>query len=154
MLNKLKTKLKLKLINWLEIDKLNSNINDLSKYLTNSIKANQQDIYTLGKEYKIDYNDLDNKYNSLHRTIQECVKMGADIQVQPNHNNRTGSWAVVCFKRGNTNIVKFIDLDCVGSNGHEIYNYLRQFDASRHMVDSPFGYSDILRNVFYQWDNE
>lgn len=152
MFNKLKTNLKLKLIHWLEIDKLNSHLIDVSKDLKRSISDNSRDINTLRKNYRTDYNDLDNKYDSLHRTIQECVKMGADISLQPKHNNRTGSWAVVCFKRGNTNIVKFIDLDCQGRNGHEMFNYLKQFDSSRHVIDSPFQYFE--RDTLYLWNKE
>jgi hypothetical protein len=150
LFNKLKIKLKLKLIHWLEIDNLNNKVIDLRSDLSD----NQRYMFELRKDYRNEYHDLDNKYDSLHRTIQECVKMGADIQLQPSHNNRTGSWAVVCFKRGNINIVKFIDLDCQGRNGHEMFNYLKQFDTSRYMIDSPFGHSGIERDLFYQWDNE
>ncbi|HBJ1650897.1 TPA: hypothetical protein LA460_000116 [Clostridium botulinum] len=142
VLNELKNKIRLKLINWLEIDKLNnklinirSDISDVNQYM-----------FALRKDYRNDYNDLDNKYNSLHRTIQECVKMGADIEIQPTHNNKTGSWAVVCFTRGNTNIVKFIDLDTHGRNGYEIFNYLKQFDAPLSC--------GLHRDLFYQWDRE
>lgn len=153
MLNKFKTKLKLKLIHWLEIDKLNSNLISVSKDLKHSIGDNSRDIHSLRKRYREDYNDLDNKYDSLHRTIQSCVKMGADIDLQPKHNNRTGSWAVVCFRRGNNDIVKFIDLDCQGRDGREMFNYLKQFDASRYAIDSPFS-CGINRDLFYMWDKE
>lgn len=149
MFNKLKEKLKLKLIHWLEIDKLNTTTKDLN----HSIADNSRDIHLLRKSYRTDYNDLDNKYDSLHRTIQSVVKMGADIDLQPKHNNRTGSWAVVCFERGKTNIVKFIDLDCQGRNGHEMFDYLKRFDASRNIIDTPFS-CDIHRDFFYMWDKE
>jgi hypothetical protein len=153
MFNKLKDKLKLKLIHWLEIDKLSSNLINVSNDLKHSIADNSRDIHLLRKRYREDYNDLDNKYDSLHRTIQSVVKMGADIDLQPKHNNRTGSWAVVCFERGKTNIVKFIDLDCQGRNGHEIFDYLKRFDASRNIIDTPFS-CDIHRDFFYMWDKE
>lgn len=145
MLNKLKHKIRLKLINWLEINKLNDKLIDIRS----DISDVNQYMFALRK----DYNDLDNKYDSLHRTIQECVKMGADIRIQPTYNNRTGSWAVICFRRGNQDIVKFIDLDTQGRSGHEIFNYLKQFDASRHIIDTPWG-CGLHRDLFYQWDRD
>lgn len=78
--------------------------------------------------------------------------MGADIQ-QNSYRGRNNSWAVVCFKRGNNNIVKFIDLDVDGRNGRNMYEYLRQFDASRYMIDSPFS-QGISRDLFYMWKGD
>jgi seryl-tRNA synthetase len=178
MLNKLKSKIRLKLINWLEIDKLNTNLISVSKdFNTYKIKNNQDiisltekdkdnfkvlkkliestndDISTLRKDYRNDYNELDNKYDSLHRTIQSCVKMGADIQQQGGYKGGTGSWAVVCFRRGNQDIVKFIDLDTCGRSGYDMFNYLRQFDASKHSIDTPWG-CGLHRDIFYMWDKE
>jgi len=160
MFNKLKDKLKLKLIHWLEIDNLNENLINVNKDFNTYKTSNYEDwqkLYnryeSLRKSYRADYNDLDNKYDSLHRTIQSVIKMGADIDLQPKHNNRTGSWAVICFERGKTNIVKFIDLDCQGRNGHEMFDYLKSFDASRNIVDTPFN-CDIHRDFFYMWDKE
>lgn len=160
MFDKLKNKLKLKLVYWLEIDKLNINLINVSEELkTYKIKNHEdwQNLYnrhqSLRKSYRDDYNDLDNKYDSLQRTIQSVVKMGADIDLQPKHNNRTGSWAVVCFERGKTNIVKFIDLDTYGRNGMEMFNYLKQFDASRYSIDTPWG-CGLQRDLFYMWDKE
>ncbi|NFH00731.1 hypothetical protein FC831_10470 [Clostridium botulinum] len=98
-------------------------------------------------------NELDNKYDSLHRTIQSCVKMGADIQQSSGYKGGSGSWAVVCFRRGNQDIVKFIDLDTQGRSGYDVFNYLKQFDASRHIVDAPLG-CGLHRNLFYQWDSQ
>lgn len=178
MFKKIKTKLKLKLMNWLEIDKLNSNLISVSKdfntyktrnnediiYLTEkdenyfktlkkSIESTNNDISTLRKDYRNDYNELDNKYDSLHRTIQSCIKMGADIQQLGGYKGGTGSWAVVCFRRGNQDIVKFIDLDTCGRSGYDMFNYLKQFDASRHAIDSPWG-CGLHRDLFYMWNRE
>ena len=178
MLNKLKHKIRLKLINWLEIDKLNSNLISISKdfntyktknnedviYLAEKdesyfktlkklIESTNDDVSTLRNDYRNDYNELDNKYDSLHRTIQSCVKMGSDIRIQPTHNNRTGSWAVICFRRGNQDMVKFIDLDTQGRSGYDMFNYLKQFDASRHIIDTPWG-CGLHRDLFYQWGRD
>jgi hypothetical protein len=153
MLNKLKNKLKLKLIHWLEIDKLNSNLINVSNDLKHSIGDNARDIHLLRKRYREDYNDLDNKYDLLYRTIQSCVKMGADIQQLGGYKGGTGSWAVVCFRRGNNDIVKFIDLDTCGRSGYDMFNYLKQFDASRHAIDSPFS-CGLHKDLFYMWDKE
>lgn len=153
MFNKLKNKLRLKLIHWLEIDKLNSNLINVSKDLKKSINKNSEDIYELKTVHRRDYQELDNKYDSLHRTIQECVKMGADIQQLGGYKGGTGSWAVVCFRRGNQDIVKFIDLVTHGRNGMDMLNYLKQFDASRYSIDVPWGYG-LHRDIFYIWDRE
>lgn len=171
MFNKLKTKLKLNLIHWLEIDNLNSNLisvsKDFKKYknqiaidLSSKFEAFSEDIddlnlniKALDKRINNKFISLDDKYDSLHRTIQSCVKMGADIQQLGGYKGGTGSWAVVCFRRGNNDIVKFIDLDCQGRDGREMFNYLKQFDASRYAIDSPFS-CGLHRDLFYMWDKE
>lgn len=160
MFNKLKNKIRLKLINWLEIDKLNLNLIKANKDFNTYKTRNHEDwqkLYNgyqnLRKSYRSDYNELDNKYDSLHRTIQSCVKMGADIQQSSGYKGGTGSWAVVCFKRGNQDIVKFIDLDTCGRSGIDMFNYLRQFDASRHVIDAPWG-CGLHKELFYTWDKE
>ena len=139
----IKNKIKAKLTKWLEIDDLNSNLINVSKDFNTYKIRNNSDIQRIIKYA----NDLENKYDSLHNTVQECVTMGADICRQP---NRDGSWAVVCFKRGNTNIVKFIDLR--GCDGREMYEYLKRYDSSRYKIDAPYGMID--ESYFCNWNHK
>lgn len=55
---------------------------------------------------------------------------------------------VVCFNKGNTPIVKFIDLR--GYNPHEIVDYLGRFDSGRYAIDTPMK-SIFEDEMFYQW---
>jgi uncharacterized protein YllA (UPF0747 family) len=146
MFKKLKNKIKSKLITWLEIDKLEVEVDWNNKKTNKELKNLQSNVDTNRKYIREGLEILDDKYDSLHRTIQATVSMGADIQM---NYARTGSWAVVCFNRGNTPIVKFIDLNINRYDGRDVYEFLKRFDASNYKIDSPRGY--FPPDMIFNW---
>lgn len=134
MFKEFKRKIKEKLIKFLEIDKLKMRICSIERRLN-----------TLETSYEKQQEQID----SLHRTLEEVVKVGVDVNSM--ESSRNNSWAVVCFNKGNTPIVKFIDLR--DYNPHEMIDFLRRFDSGRHTIDTPMRciFEDKL---FYQWKED
>lgn len=144
MFNKTKLKLRDKIIRWLGIDKIIEEAHETEHHIKQrlcDIERKSIEDKTFNRKWGC---NIEGKYNSLHNTIQTVVNMGADIRPQYDKN---GSWAVVCFNRGNVPIVKFIPLN--GRDGREMYDYLKNFDASNYKIDAPMGY--LNKDMFFDW---
>lgn len=136
-MNKFKSWLRNKLKLFLEIDKLE---NDYKKYKS----SNDYNVGTLKNDIRRINKDISNNtyaIDILHTTIENVVHIGTDVrQYDGNH-----SWAVVCIE-GKMNIVKFVDLN--GKYARDILNFLKQFEAGRHCIDtpnSPMFYSELFK---------
>ena len=131
--------LRIKLKEFLDIGNLESNFKDHETF--NSIRFSdiESDVHDkisyLKKLINNNANDISHcqeSVNVLHNTIENVVHIGTDVTVNPNYRR---SWSVVCIE-GKLNIVKFIDLD--RSDGMEVLRFLKQFEAGKHCVDSPY----------------
>ena len=71
------------------------------------------------------------------------MHIGTDVTVNPNYGR---SWSVVCIE-GKLNIVKFVDLD--RRDGMEVLRFLKQFEAGKHCVDSP--YKEFFLEGFFKF---
>jgi hypothetical protein len=143
-MNKFKVWLINKLKMYLEIDileeKLNTGVNEIenAKFNINT------DIKNIDDRIDLIYKDVCNNkddINTIHTTIENVVHIGTDVrQYRGEH-----SWAVVCIE-GNMNIVKFVDLN--GRYARDILDFLKQFEAGRHCIDtpnSPIFYSELFK---------
>ena len=143
-MNKFKIWLRNKLKSYLKIDKLENDykklINDHEKLM---IEFND---YKIKNDYSVENINKDvsnNTYaiNTLHTTIENVVHIGTDVR----QYNGEHSWAVICIE-GKMNIVKFIDLN--GRYARDILDFLKQFEAGRHCIDtpsSPMFYSELFK---------
>lgn len=139
MFKKLKSRLRLRLIKYLGIDNINVELNELKTNL-DKCYAHTDYMHSLNKRRITSYED---KFNSLHRTIQEVVKVGVDVDYPTSH-----SWAVVCYNHTpNTSVVKFIPL--YEYDGREITEFLKRFDAGSFKIDTPFKF--IEEDLLYDW---
>lgn len=68
-----------------------------------------------------------------------------DVAVDVGFTNEEHSWAVVCIA-GRLEYVKFIPLS--GADARTVMNFLRQFQYSRLIVDSPLRFKDELQRYF------
>nr|DAX70998.1 MAG TPA: hypothetical protein [Caudoviricetes sp.] len=68
-----------------------------------------------------------------------------DVAVDVGFHDSERSWAVVCVE-GRPEYVKFIPLS--GADARTIMNFLRQFQYSRLIVDSPLKFKDELQRYF------
>lgn len=125
MFEKIKIKLKNKLIKFLGIDTLENKFNsDLKKVnidLQHKLYIREQELFNLQKEM-----------NTIHMTLKSILSVGADIRHPEIHGEH--SWAVICIE-GNINIVKFVNLE--RQSARQIMDYLKQFEGGRMVVDTP-----------------
>ena len=96
-----------------------SNCNDATRQLKISIQQN--------KEMKKMYNQI------------------TDVAVDVGFHDQYHSWAVVCVA-GRPEYVKFMPLS--GADARTVMNFLRQFQYSRLIVDSPLRFKDELQRYF------
>ena len=91
-------------------------------------------------------------YKNSHKLVDDCHKMinsmidvGTDVGFYSDH-----SWAVVCIK-GHPEYVSFMPLS--SDNARDVIRFLQRFKYSDRVIDSPFGFRDmvdhcILENPF------
>lgn len=68
-----------------------------------------------------------------------------DVAVDVGFHDENHSWAVVCVE-GRPEYVKFIPLS--GADARTVMNFLRQFQYSKLIVDSPLRFKDELQRYF------
>lgn len=68
-----------------------------------------------------------------------------DVAVDVGFHDSEHSWAVVCVE-GRSEYVKFIPLS--GADARTVMNFLRQFQYSKLIVDSPLRFKDELQRYF------
>lgn len=68
-----------------------------------------------------------------------------DVAVDVGFHDLEHSWAVVCVE-GRPEYVKFIPLS--GADARTVMNFLRQFQYSQPIVDSPLRFKDELQRYF------
>ena len=141
--------LKNKIKKWLLHDELKmlKDIKLENEYLHN-ITSNALNAYNYAKqEYaKAKQTSLDAKQltEDCQKMMNQICDVGTDIGYQSNDH----SWAVVCVK-GKPEYVKFLPL--VGYDTREIINFLKRFQYSNRVIDSPFGFRDIVNDRFLDW---
>ena len=77
----------------------------------------------------------------LQKLITPLLDVGTDIGFRDDH-----SWAVVCVK-GKPEYVKFVSLE--HKDTREIINFLKRYDKSNHVIDSPFAFRDMIRKELF-----
>jgi len=137
MFNKTKNKLKYKLIKWLEIEQsqhnLKNNIKNCENLTKDNWEATERNFNGLSKRVTNTYSEQQEQIDALNKTLQSVISLGTDVDSRPSQGSK--SWAVVCIE-GRYNIVKFIDLQ--GQDFRGILDYLKQFECSRRVIDTPY----------------
>lgn len=135
MFQKLKEKIRIWLLEILQpdIDALKNEINESNttlRFATNNYNeaARQCQISTKQNE------EMKKMYNQI-----------TDVAVDVGFHDSERSWAVVCIA-GRPEYVKFIPLS--GADARTVMNFLRQFQYSRTIVDSPLRFKDVLQRYF------
>lgn len=83
--------------------------------------------------------ESDTLLRNCYKMMESLIDVGADIGFHSDDH----SWAVVCIK-GHPEYVKFIPLD--HRNAQDIISFLRHFEYSNRVVDSPFAFRDMIEN--------
>ena len=134
---RLKNKLKNKIRNWI----LSDEIKNIEK-LTLDIKALENVEQHAIEKY------AEAKYLLSAATVEtiRCKKLIneiCDIGVDVGFHSNDHSWAVICIA-GRPEYVKFLPLN--HKDTMEIVRFLKQFQYSNKVFDSPFGFKEMVEN--------
>lgn len=132
-------KLKEKIRKWLleilqpDIDALKNEINEST--ITLRFATNNCNDATRQLKISIQQNEeMKRMYNQI-----------TDVAVDVDFYDKNHSWAVVCIE-GRPEYVKFIPLR--GADARTIIKFLKNFQHSNQIVDSPSGFKDELQRYF------
>jgi len=138
LLNNINNKIVDKIRKWIGIN------DDLSR-IDNGINMRIQEVLS-----KTDrrFKDLENKVDINRETLKNVVEISTDVR-EPNRHSHEHSWATISIG-GKVQYVKFVDLN--KSNYMEIVRFLKQFEAGRHTIDTPYQsvFEDEL--FYFKWD--
>lgn len=136
---KFKEELRNKLKKWLFADEIQK-INIIEKTIEDSVHRFRMASVQLG--------DAENQLHSAEKEIEECRKLITqlvDIGVDVESYTEEHSWAVICIE-GHPEYVKFLPL--THNNARDVLNFLKQFQYSRKVIDSPIPFKNMLKNRF------
>ena len=133
----------MKLRKFLGVDDVESKITKLSR----GMEYNQKSNISYHDHLRDRINNHSDKINAIHKTLESVVDIGTDV-CKSSYDSH--SWAVVCIE-GRVNMVKFVDLS--GRDAHSVMDFLKQFEAGRHCIDSPNRYFDenLVFNIDKGW---
>lgn len=129
---KLKEKLRNKLKKWLFADEIQR---------INSIEKTVEDV---AHRIRIASVQLD----SAEKEVEECRKLltqFVDIGVDVGFHTEDHSWAVICIA-GKQEYVKFLPLN--SGDARDVLRFLKQFEYSRQVIDSPIAFKSMLKDRF------
>lgn len=84
---------------------------------------------------------LERENERIQKLVTPLLDVGSDIGFYQDH-----SWAVICVK-GKPEYVKFMSLD--GKDTRNIIEFLRHYQQSNHVIDSPLSFRGIIRDELF-----
>ena len=138
---KLKERLRNKLKKWLFADEI-QRINHIERTIDDSVHRFRMASVQLG--------DAENQLHNAEKEVEECRKLLTqlvDIGVDVGFHTEEHSWAVICIA-GHPEYVKFLPLTHRDARG--ILDFLKQFQYSRQVIDSPIAFKSMLKNRFLE----
>ena len=138
---KLKERLRNKLKKWLFADEI-QRINHIERTIDDSVHRFRMASVQLG--------DAENQLHNAEKEVEECRKLLTqlvDIGVDVGFHTEEHSWAVICLA-GHPEYVKFLPLTHRDARG--ILDFLKQFQYSRQVIDSPIAFKSMLKNRFLE----
>lgn len=82
------------------------------------------------------------KNREMQKMFNEITDVAVDVNFKEEH-----SWAVVCIA-GRPEYVKFIPLS--NSDARTVIEFLKNFQYSKHIIDSPLRFGHMLKDYFYE----
>ncbi len=133
----LKSKLKNKLRNWLLNDEFKK-IENLELQISSLVNM-QQDAIEKYTEAKSSLSTATIELHQCRRLMNKICDVGIDVGFHSDDH----SWAVICIA-GRPEYVKFLPLK--HKDTMEIVRFLKQFQYSNKVIDSPFGFKEMVEN--------
>ena len=134
-------KLKEKLKNWLFADEI-KRIQILETCYKDQIEWCQtraNDMYRVSERARITYEKSEKEVEECRKLLTQICDVGTDV----GFTNEERSWAVICVA-GKPEYVKFLPLN--GEDTRRVIDFLKQFQYSRHIIDSPIAFNYMLKD--------
>ena len=134
-------KLKEKLKNWLFADEI-KRIRILETCYKDQIdwcKDRADESYRASERARLSYQRSEKEVEECRKLLTQLVDIGVDV----GFHSEEHSWAVICIA-GKQEYVKFLPLN--SGDARDVLIFLKQFEYSRRIVDSPLAFKNILKN--------
>lgn len=126
-----------------EIESLKQELESLKKPVESAVEYLNSSSIQL-KNARQSYDDAYQLSDRALRLVNEITDVSVDI----GFHDKEHSWAVVCIA-GKFEYLKFIPLN--GADARTLLNFLKQFRYSNRIIDSPFGFRDMIsKELFYK----
>ena len=138
-------KLKEKLKKWLFADEFKK-IEVLETCYKDQIEWCQEradDVYRASERARLSYQQAEREVEECRRLITQFIDVGVDVGFQSDDH----SWAVVCIA-GKPEYVKFLPL--TGGDARDVLSFLKRFEYSKHIIDSPIAFRRMLDDKFFK----
>lgn len=135
MVKKLKEKIRKWLLEILQpdIDALKNEINESNA----TLKIAQSNCNDATRQLKIS--------TQQNEEMKKMYNQITDVAVDVGFHDLEHSWAVVCVA-GRPEYVKFMPLN--NSDARTVMDFLKHFQYSQHIIDSPLRFKDMMREYF------
>lgn len=134
-------KLKEKIKNWLfkeEIEKIKV-LEIAYKDQIEWCQTRANDMYRVSERARIIYEKSEKEVEECRKLLTQICDIGTDV----GFTNEEHSWAVICVA-GKPEYVKFLPLN--GEDTRRVIDFLKQFQYSRHIIDSPLAFRNMVRD--------
>lgn len=138
-------KLKEKLKNWLFADEI-KRIQILETCYKDQIdwcKERADESYRTSERARLSYQRSEKEVEECRKLITQLVDVGVDVGFHTEEH----SWAVVCIA-GHPEYVKFLPL--AYRDAKSVLDFLKQFQYSRQVVDSPLAFKSMLKDRIFE----
>lgn len=138
-------KLKEKLKNWLFADEI-KRIQILETCYKDQIdwfKNRANDAYMSSERARLSYQRSEKEVEECRKLLTQFVDIGVDV----GFHSEDHSWAVICIA-GKQEYVKFLPLET--RDARDVLRFLKQFEYSRQVIDSPIAFKSMLNNRFLE----
>lgn len=131
---KLKEALRNKLKNWLFASEI-QRINSMEKSIEDAVHR--------FRIASVQLNDAEKEVEECRKLLAQLVDIGVDV----GFHSEEHSWAVICIA-GKQEYVKFLPLN--SGDARDVLRFLKQFEYSKRIVDSPIAFKSMLKNKFLE----
>lgn len=131
---KLKDKIKKSIKNWLFASEI-QRINNMEKSIEDAVHRFRM--------ASVQLDDAEKEVEECRRLITQLVDIGVEVGFHSDDH----SWAVICIE-GHPEYVKFLPL--THKDAHGILNFLKQFQYSKQIIDSPIAFRHVVEDRFFK----
>ena len=138
-------KLKEKIKNWLfkeEIEKIKV-LEIAYKDQIDWCKDRADESYRASERARLSYQRSEKEVEECRKLLTQLVDIGVDVGFYSEDH----SWAVICIA-GKQEYVKFLPLET--RDARDVLRFLKQFEYSRQVIDSPIAFKGMLKNRFLE----